>query len=67
MKLLETVHAACRQQHFAASTEQIYCRCVEEYVRYHKQRSEQTPVPFICLSRNKLDSDFEADTVPVFL
>src|SRR5262245_7559326 len=38
MKLLEQLHAACRQQHFAASTEQVYCRWVEEYVRFHKDR-----------------------------
>jgi integron integrase len=39
MKLLEQLHAACRQQHFAKSTEQIYCRWAEEYLRYHKDRS----------------------------
>jgi integron integrase len=39
MKLLTEVHAACRQQHFAKSTEQTYCRWVEEYVRYHKDRT----------------------------
>ena len=30
MGLLAEVHAACRQQHFARSTEQVYCRWVEE-------------------------------------
>ena len=39
MKLLEHLHAACRQQHFAKSTEQVYCRWAEEYVRYHKDRT----------------------------
>jgi integron integrase len=39
MKLLEQLHAACRQQHFAKSTEHVYCRWAEEYVRYHKDRS----------------------------
>ena len=39
MKLLQAVHAACRQQHFSKSTEQVYSRWVEEYVRFHKDRS----------------------------
>src|SRR5262245_38640353 len=39
MKLLDQLHAACRQQHLARSTEQIYCRWAEEFVRYHKSRS----------------------------
>jgi integron integrase len=38
MKLLAEVHAACRQQHFARSTEQVYCRWVEDYVRFQRER-----------------------------
>lgn len=38
MKSLAEVQAACRQQHFARSTERVYCRWVEEYVRFLRER-----------------------------
>ena len=38
MKLLDEVHNACRRQHFAATTEQVYCRWIEEFLRFHRQR-----------------------------